>query len=66
MFKELQQYLPILIPLVVIGLIVIAVTLLDLKKQTATRGPKWMWVLVIFFIQIFGPIAYYVIGRKEE
>lgn len=62
----LQQILPLLIPVLIIQLILLVVALLDLSKQTATRGPKWMWALIIIFINIIGPIIYLVAGRKEE
>ena len=36
------------------------------SKQTRTNGPRWMWVLIIIFVNIIGPIIYFVAGRKEE
>lgn len=65
-FAQLQQYLPLLAPVFVIQIILLVVALLDLRKQTATRGPKWVWALVIIFINLVGPIVYFVMGRKEE
>jgi hypothetical protein len=62
----LQQILPMLIPVLAIQLILLVVALLDLRKQTATRGPKWMWALIIVFVNIIGPILYFVAARKEE
>jgi hypothetical protein len=62
----LEQILPLAIPIIVIQLILLVVALLDLRKQTATRGPKWVWVLVIIFFEILGPIIYFVAARKEE
>ena len=66
MTEELRQAIPILVPLVVIGLIIVGVALLDMRKQTSTRGPKWMWALIICFVTYLGPLAYFVVGRKEE
>jgi heme/copper-type cytochrome/quinol oxidase subunit 4 len=62
----LLQILPYIIPILIIEIILAIVALLDLVKQTVTRGPKWMWVLIIIFIQIIGPILYFFLGRKEE
>ncbi len=62
----IQQILPYLIPILFIELILLVVALVDLVKQPATRGPKWMWALIILFIQIIGPIAYFVAARKDE
>jgi hypothetical protein len=39
--------------------------LLDLSRRRETRGPKWVWALVIIFVNIIGPIVYFVIGRGD-
>ncbi len=62
----LQQLLPFLVPVFLIQVILLVVALLDLRKQKTVRGPKWAWALVIIFINIIGPILYFVVGRKEE
>lgn len=64
----IRQYLPLLIPLLVIQLLLILAALWDLARRPASalRGPKWVWVLVILFINIIGPIVYFVLGREEE
>jgi hypothetical protein len=61
-----QQLLPLLIPVFLIQIILLVVALLDLRKQKAVRGPKWAWALVIIFVNIVGPILYFVVARKEE
>jgi hypothetical protein len=66
MNAELQELLPIVIPLVVIFLILAGAALWDLRKQPATRGPKWIWALVIFCFSCIGPVVYFAVGRKEE
>jgi hypothetical protein len=63
---ELIKYIPYLIPVVVVQLILLVVALLDLLKREKTRGPKWVWVLVILFVNMFGPIIYFVFGRDNE
>ncbi len=62
----LRQMLPLLIPIIIIQLILLVVGLRDLIKQPSTRGPKWMWAVIIPFVQIIGPILYFTLGRKEE
>jgi len=68
MNEQLRQLIPILIPIVVIALALAVAAFLDLRKQTSTRGPKWMWALIIIvtFSSFLGPLAYFTIGRKEE
>ena len=62
----IKQYLPLLIPVVLIELGLMVTALVDLIRRTQTRGPKWVWGLVIVLINFIGPIIYFVAGRKEE
>ncbi|MDR0266982.1 PLD nuclease N-terminal domain-containing protein [Paenibacillus sp.] len=52
-------------PLLAIYLILAVMGLTSLYKADSTRGPKWMWAIVILFVSVIGPVAYFVIGRKE-
>lgn len=63
--EELNQYLPLLIPLLLIQLALVLAALWDLVKRDKTNGPKWLWVLIILFINFIGPIVYFVVGRDE-
>jgi hypothetical protein len=64
--EKLIQYIPYLIPVVVVQFILMAVALVDLARREKTRGPKWVWALVILFVNIFGPIVYFIFGRVDE
>jgi len=64
--SKLQPYLPYLIPVLIIQLVLMISALVDLVRREHTRGPKWVWALVILFINYIGPIIYFVVGRKEE
>ncbi|MCZ8537552.1 PLD nuclease N-terminal domain-containing protein [Paenisporosarcina quisquiliarum] len=55
----------IIAPIFIIQLILVIVALIDLTKIHQTNGPKWVWALVIIFINIVGPIAYFIAGRKQ-
>lgn len=61
----IREYLPLLAPILIIQLALIVFALMDLARREATRGPKWVWVLVIIFINFIGPIVYFVVGREE-
>jgi hypothetical protein len=65
-YQALQQYIPFLIPVIILQLILMIAALIDLARRPKTRGPKWVWLLVILFVNYIGPIIYFVIGRKEE
>jgi hypothetical protein len=63
---QLRELLPLLIPLFLIQLVLMFFALLDLYRRESTRGPKWVWILVIIFVNTIGPIIYFVLGREEE
>ncbi|MEE1130298.1 MAG: PLD nuclease N-terminal domain-containing protein [Caryophanon sp.] len=54
-----------LAPLFVVQLILLVVALLDLRRVADTRGPKWLWLIIILFVNIVGPIVYFIVGRKQ-
>lgn len=64
--STLRDLLPLLVPVILIQLALMVAALLDLRKRPATRGPKWMWVVIIVLVNLIGPIAYFVVGREEE
>jgi hypothetical protein len=64
--EQLRELIPLLIPLLIIQLVLMTVALLDLSKREKTRGPKWVWVLVVIFVNTIGPIVYFVLGREDE
>jgi hypothetical protein len=63
--EELLQWIPYLIPVIIIQIILMVVALVDLIRREVTRGPKWVWALVIVFINIIGPVVYLAAGREE-
>lgn len=65
-FKALVDMLPFLIPLVIVELALLIFALVDLMKRThMSQNTRIIWVLVIIFINIIGPIIYFIFGRKE-
>jgi hypothetical protein len=62
----LRQLLPFLIPIILLQLALIVIALLDLARRPKANGPKWLWVIIIVFINFIGPIAYFLVGRQEE
>ncbi|HOC22363.1 MAG TPA: PLD nuclease N-terminal domain-containing protein [Anaerolineae bacterium] len=64
----LSEYLPLLIPLVLIQIGLLIFALLDLVKrpEEALNGSKVMWVLIIALVNVIGPILYFIVGRKDE
>lgn len=59
-----REMLLLIAPLILIQLILMIIALIDIRRVQATNGPKWMWVLVVIFINMIGPIVYFIVGRK--
>jgi len=64
--EQIQDYFPLLIPLILIQVILMVFALLDIVRRERLRGPRWVWVLVVVFVNIIGPIVYFALGREEE
>ncbi|MCL6458619.1 MAG: PLD nuclease N-terminal domain-containing protein [Gorillibacterium sp.] len=58
----------LLIPVLAIELILVIVALTDLIRidKNRVKGVKWVWAIVIIGFQMFGPIAYFVAGRRND
>ncbi len=65
-FDQIMRLLPLLIPLFLVQLGLMIAGIIDLVKREKTKGPKWMWVIIVVFVNIIGPIIYFVVGREEE
>lgn len=70
MGEELQiirDMLPFLIPLLIIQLVLLVIALLDLlKRQNMPGNTRLIWLIVIIFVNIFGPVIYLIFGRKDR
>lgn len=66
--NELFETIPwnLIAPLIVIQFILIIVALTACLRSNHTNGPKWLWVLIIIFVNIFGPIAFFIFGRRND
>lgn len=62
---ELSGILPIIAPILVIQLALMIFALVVCIKAERTNGPKLMWVLIILFVSMLGPIAFFLFGRRD-
>lgn len=63
---KIMEYLPFLIPLLILELALTVATIIHVVKHPNYRfGTKAFWI-VIAFVQIIGPIVYFTFGRGEE
>jgi hypothetical protein len=62
-----EQIIALLVPIVVIQLGLMIAALVDLEREDrrVRGGSKLVWALVIVFVNVLGPILYFVAGRDE-
>jgi hypothetical protein len=63
--ENISSLIPYLIPIILLQLGLMVFSLVDLMRRERTKGPKWVWALVIIFVNLIGPIIYLVAGREE-
>jgi hypothetical protein len=63
--EKILQFLPYIIPVVVIELILLVAALLDWLKRPNLSN-RWVWLAVILVLNLFGPIIYFLFARKDE
>lgn len=64
---DLSQYLPFLIPVILIELALMLTALFHVLRHPSYRfGNKPMWIVIVVLFQIIGPVVYFAFGRGEE
>lgn len=56
----------LIMPLIVLQLILMITALISLARTPYTRGPKWLWIILIVGLNLIGTIAYFVAGRRDR
>jgi hypothetical protein len=62
-----EQIIALVAPIVLIQLGLMIAALIDLEsdQRRVRGGSKLVWAVVIVFINVIGPILYFVAGREE-
>ncbi|CQR58250.1 PLD nuclease N-terminal domain-containing protein [Paenibacillus riograndensis] len=53
-------------PLLALQVLLAVIGLVSLGKAEQTRGPKWLWVIILIFGNLLGSVAYFTVGRKDN
>ncbi|TYP68620.1 PLD nuclease N-terminal domain-containing protein [Paenibacillus methanolicus] len=56
----------IIAPLLGLQLILIVTALIGCARAVETRGPKWVWMLIIVFGNVLGPVLFFAAGRRSS
>jgi hypothetical protein len=64
---QISDYLPFLIPIIALELILALSALVHIFRHRSFKfGNMFIWIIIVLFLQIIGPIFYFTIGRGEE
>ncbi|GAA4070301.1 PLD nuclease N-terminal domain-containing protein [Amphibacillus indicireducens] len=63
---DVAHLLQMLSPLLVLQFILLVVALIAWFKTEETKGPKWVWLLIILFVSMIGPILFFILGRRTD
>jgi len=64
---QIIEFLPFIIPLA-IAEFALAITALVhvLRHPNYKFGNKAIWIVIVLFVQIIGPVVYFALGRGDE
>lgn len=65
MNMDVQEYLPFLIPLLLLQLVLMVTALVMIIRQKHFKYlNKVVWIIVVLVLNIIGPILYFVLERR--
>ena len=65
--QSFTEFLPFVIPLLIIELLLAITALVHILKHPNYRfGNRTIWIFIVLLIQIIGPVVYFIFGRGEE
>lgn len=64
---DINELLPIIIPIAVIQLVLMIVALVHiLRHDTYKVGNRALWIVIVLFVNLVGPVVYFIFGRSDE
>jgi len=62
----LLEIIKLLAPVIILEVVLVGFCLYRLTVDRVEFLPKWVWALIIIFIQLIGAITFLLIGRERE
>lgn len=65
--EVLREYWPFLIPLLLLQIALAITALVHVLRHERYRwGSRGLWILLVLFIQVIGPVLYFTTGRSDD
>ncbi|MDO4544644.1 MAG: PLD nuclease N-terminal domain-containing protein [Bacillota bacterium] len=66
-FNIIIEYLPFFIPVILLELGLAIAALIHIFRHPNYRyGNRLVWIIVVVFLQLIGPIIYFAFGRGDQ
>ena len=60
---DVKEFLPFLIPLIIVEFVLLGVTL---YHKTYKRGSRGLWIAVVLIgMEFIGPVLYFLLGKED-
>ncbi len=65
--QDIVNILKLAAPLIILQLAAIIWAITDIVKRKKTRNlSPAVWIIIVLFFELLGPIAYFLFGRAED
>lgn len=65
--EKIMEYLPLLVPIILVQLILMITALTNLIKNRKVKVLSVpVWMIIILLVNIIGPTLYFIFGRVDE
>ncbi len=61
---DFRSFLPIIAPILVVYVVLLTIVFVDMYRNKGDRKNKFLWVIAIIVLNVFGPILYFAFGRR--
>lgn len=61
-----SELLLALIPVLAIQFCLVVYCLVKIFRQGTANLNKWIWALIVLFVNLFGPILFLAVGRRKD
>lgn len=64
--EQLMDYMVIILPLVLLNLGLVIFSLIKIIKEGVANLNKGLWILIVIFFNMVGPVLFLLLGRKKD
>ena len=63
--EQVMEIIPVLAPIVILQAALLILSLVSILRKEAATDRKILWILIVIFISLVGPVIYFAFGSKQ-